>query len=40
MQPGIISERDRRDAERERRIAKGKAIRAAEERVRASTRTP
>jgi len=30
MQPGIISERDRRDAERERRIAKGKAIRAAE----------
>lgn len=30
METGIISERDRRDAERERRIAKGKAIRAAE----------
>lgn len=30
MHKGIISERDRRDQERERRIAKGRAIRAAE----------
>lgn len=30
MQSSIISERERRDAERERRIAKCKAIRAAE----------
>ncbi|MGU3545778.1 hypothetical protein [Methylobacterium sp. A52T] len=30
MHTGIISERDRRDQERERRIAKGRAVRAAE----------
>ncbi|QGY03247.1 hypothetical protein MMSR116_16165 [Methylobacterium mesophilicum SR1.6/6] len=30
MHKGIISERDRRDQERERRIAKGRAVRAAE----------